>query len=125
MNDLVVQRSAQRGREAMVSLERGHGARIADRRLGELVELGGAHTGCHSLPDYAKSPSADAPGLSHGLQLSRGLAYDHAGLRFQDRAHVHPHVVDGAVAVDLAQDALPSVVRDELRGDGIVVGKAL
>ena len=54
----------------MVALERGNATRLADDRLGELVEFGGRDPGAHGLAHKTKSPGADAPGLSHDLDLS-------------------------------------------------------
>ena len=77
MHHLAADGRAQRLGEAVVVLERRHAAGLADDRLGEVVELDGRDAGSDRLPDKTKSPGADAPGLSHGLDLCCRLADDH------------------------------------------------
>ena len=69
VNDLGVDRRAQRLREAVVALERGNATVLADDRLGEFVELLGGDAGAHGLPHKTESPGADAPGLPHEFDL--------------------------------------------------------
>jgi hypothetical protein len=105
VHHLRVHRRAQRCGDSRGSLECRHRAVLADGRLGDLIELGGRDSGRHRFPYETESPGADAPGLSHDLDLDADLRMI-TRVSLQDVLDVRPDDVDGTVAVDLVQYAL-------------------
>ena len=76
VHDLVVDRDADRGREAVEPLERGARAQTDDGLLGDLVDLGRRLAGPELLADRLEHRRDDAPALLHQLELALRLEHD-------------------------------------------------
>ena len=73
VHHLVVDRGADAGREAVVALETGGGAHLADALLGVGVEVAGGHAGGRQIHDFPQHGGHDAAGLAHGGDLPGAL----------------------------------------------------
>jgi len=81
VDDLVVDRDAEAGREGVaavaVALERGHGTGRADVAFGEAVEVGGRNPGLQLRFDEGENLGHDPAGGPHLLDLAARLAGHH------------------------------------------------
>jgi hypothetical protein len=79
VDDLIVDRDADRGREAVEPLERGPRAQPGDGLLGDLVDLGGRLAGAEPLADGAEHGRDDLAAPLHELELALRLDDDRQG----------------------------------------------
>src|SRR4030065_66938 len=77
VDDLLVDRDADRGRIAPVALERRHGPELTGPLLGVEVEIPRPDAGPDERLELAEDRGHDAAALAHGLELGRGLEDDH------------------------------------------------
>ena len=78
VDDLGVDRGAQRGREVVQPLERRARARVgADKIFRQAVQLLGGHSGADVAPHECQRRCHDAAGRRHRLDLPRRLECDH------------------------------------------------
>ena len=73
MHHLVIDRSADTGREAVVALETGHRPELPDAALGVAIQIAGAHPRRRQLLDLPQHSGHDATGAAHDLQLAGRL----------------------------------------------------
>ena len=89
MHHLVVDRGADAGRKAVVALETGGGAHLADALFGMGIQVAGGEAGGCQFDDFPEHRGHDPAGLAHGLDLTGALDL-HASSAFLDpRASLH------------------------------------
>ncbi len=76
VHHLVVDGGAEGAREAVVALEAGRGALLADVGLGDLVELQEAHAGPGGAGGQTQGVGGDAAGLAHLVDFLAALVAD-------------------------------------------------
>ena len=73
VNDLVVDRSANRGRKAVVAFERWNAAALANPVLRQAIEIAGGDAGASRLHQLRQDRRRNAAAAAHRLNLPRGL----------------------------------------------------
>ena len=77
MDDLVVDRRADRRRIPVIPLERRRRARLRDALLRQRVQIRRAHTWRHGRRQFGEHFSNQTPGLAQALELGSRSAHDH------------------------------------------------
>ena len=73
VDDLVIDGGADAGREAVVALETGDRAHLANALFSVGVEITRRHAGLRQLHDFAQDRGHDPAGLAHGLDFARAF----------------------------------------------------
>ena len=129
VDDLLVDRDADRGGIAPVALEGRHGAELAGPLLGVEVEVARPDAGPDERLELAEHRGHDAAALAHGLELGRGLEGDHRhfpappgrpSAASRTRRTSRTTSPAARVAVDPVEVALGRVPGDEGLGLGVI-----